>query len=367
MTLDSLGWNVGFAAAFRQFSNDGLLPARVALEHKHAYELLSPLGEIAAECTGRLLHNARSRGDLPAVGDWVAIRLRTPVLGSVPDPADGADIHAVLPRQTCFSRRAAGDCDDEQILAANVDTVFLVTGLDQNYSPRRVERYLAAARASGAEPVVLLNKTDLHADPACAVAEISALARGVPVIALSATCGDGIDALADWLVPGRTVALLGSSGVGKSTLINRLLGTARQDIGALSAAVNKGRHTTTRRELIPLGSGALVIDTPGMRELQFWDVDETSVDETFGDIAAQAAGCRFHDCTHGDEPGCAVRAALEDGTLDEARWQSYVKLQREQAYAARRADPKLARAERDRWKKLLNGVKARERFERGFE
>jgi len=367
MTLDSLGWNAGFAAAFRQFTNDSMLPARVALEHKHAYELLSPMGGIAAECTGRLLHAARSRGELPAVGDWGAIRLRTPALGAVPDPADGADIHAVLPRQTCFSRRAAGDRDDEQILAANVDTVFLVTGLDQNYSPRRIERYLAVARASGAQPVVLLNKSDLHADPVGAVTEISALARGVPVVALSAARGDGIDALADWLVPGSTVALLGSSGVGKSTLINRLLGTARQDTGALSMAVNKGRHTTTRRELIPLASGALVLDTPGMRELQFWDVDETAVDETFGDIAALAERCRFHDCTHGGEPGCAVQAALEDGTLDEARWQSYAKLQREQAYAARRADPKLARQERDRWKKLLNGVKARERFEREFE
>lgn len=189
----------------------------------------------------------------------------------------------------------------------------------------------------------------------------------MPVISLSAARGDGIDALADWLVPGRTVALLGSSGVGKSTLINRLLGTARQDIGALSTAVNKGRHTTTRRELIPLASGALVLDTPGMRELQFWDVDEAAVDETFGDVAALVARCRFHDCTHGGEPGCAVRTALEDGTLDEARWQSYAKLQREQAYAARRADPRLARQERDRWKKLLNGVKARERFERGVE
>lgn len=367
MTLEALGWNDGCAAAFLSFSNGGFLPARVALEHKHAYELLSPLGEIVAECTGRLLHTARSRGDLPAVGDWVAIRLRTPSLGAALDPADGADIHAVLPRQTCFSRRAAGDRDDEQILAANIDTVFLVTGLDQNYNPRRIERYLAVARASGAEPVVLLNKSDLHADPAGAVAEISALAGGAPVVALSATQGDGLDALAPWLRPGRTVALLGSSGVGKSTLINRLLGTARLETAALSTAVNKGRHTTTHRELIPLDSGALVIDTPGLRELQLWGVDEVAVDETFGDIAALAACCRFHDCTHRAEPGCAVRSALEDGTLGEGRWQSYVKLQREQAYAARRADPNLARTERDRWKKILHGQKVRERLERGFE
>jgi ribosome biogenesis GTPase len=367
MILSSLGWNDVLADAFQPFSVDGFVPARVALEHKHAYELLSPLGELTAECTGRLLHTARSRADLPAVGDWVAVRLRTASLGAAPNPADGADIHAVLPRRTCFSRRASGDQDVEQILAANIDTVFLVTGLDQNFNPRRIERYLAVTRASGAEPVVLLNKSDLHPSPAQAVATITALARDTPVVALSAAHGDGLDALARWLTPGRTIALLGSSGVGKSTLINRLLGTARQDTASVSAAVNKGRHTTTRRELIALSSGALVIDTPGMRELQLWDVDESALDATFADVAALVARCRFQDCTHRAEPGCAVRAALEDGTLDESRWQSYAKLQREQAYAARRVDPHLARAERDRWKKLLHNVRTRERFERELE
>lgn len=367
MTLDSLGWNDGFAAAFQPYLEDGFLPARVALEHKHAYELLTPAGELGAVCTGRLLHTSRRRADLPAVGDWVVVRPRTSGSAAVSAAPQYADIHAVLPRQTCCSRRAAGDCDDEQILAANLDTVFLVTGLDQNYNPRRIERYLAVVRASGAEPVVLLNKADLHPDPAAAAAEVRTSARGVSVVALSAVRGAGLEALAPWLTCGRTVALLGSSGVGKSTLINRLLGSERQDTGELSAAVQKGRHTTTRRELIPLDSGALIIDTPGMRELQLWDVDDAALDETFGDIAALAASCRFHDCTHGGEPGCAVQAALEDGSLDPIRWQSYQKLQREQAYAARRADPRLARQERDRWKKLLNGVKLRQRFERGCE
>lgn len=366
MTLSSLGWDDFFASAFQPFASENFLPARVALEHKHACVLLAPHGEITATCTGRLLHTALARAALPAVGDWVAVRLRAESLATTATPLIG-DIHAVLPRRTSFTRRASGSADAEQVLATNVDTVFLVTGLDRDFNLRRIERYLAVARASGSQPVIVLNKSDLHSDPLAAAAEVRRIARTAPVVTLSAASGDGVDALGPWLAPGATVALLGSSGAGKSTLINRLLGTERQDTGALSRGVDKGRHTTTRRELLALPGGALVIDTPGLRELQLWDVDESAVAETFPEITALAAGCRFQDCTHQREPGCAVRAALEDGTLDPARWASYEKLQREQAYAARRVDPVLARAERDRWKKIYQGQRARERIEGRWE
>jgi ribosome biogenesis GTPase len=362
MTLFSLGWDDFFAKSFHPFCSGDLVPARVALEHKHAYTLLSAHGEVAAVCTGRLLHDSMARDDLPAVGDWVVVRLRPDESPSGTDPRRKADIHAVLPRKTKFSRRAPGEPAVEQIVAANVDTVFLVTALDQNFNLRRIERYLAVARESGAEPVIVLNKSDLHVDPAAAQAEVAAISAGAPVIALSAKRGEGLADLERWLVAGRTVALLGSSGVGKSTVINRVLRTEHQATGAVSDAVHKGRHTTTHRELIVAPSGALLIDTPGMRELQLWDVDAAALDETFADVTALAARCRFNDCTHRAEPGCAIQAALEDGTLDDERWQSFQKLQREQAYAARKADPRLDRATKAHWKSLNKAARARVRM-----
>jgi ribosome biogenesis GTPase len=392
MSLSFLGWDASLADAFSPFAAAGFTPARVTIQHKHAYVLRTVREEWSAECTGRFLHAAATPANFPAVGDWVAMRAR---------PAEAlADIHAVLPRRTKFSRRAAGDAGAEQIVAANVDTVFLVTALDQNFNLRRIERYLAVAWESGAQPVVVLNKADLHPAPETAHAEVSAVAAGAPVIVLSALgpprpplptlpprplpnsatrvaefgkeADEGVEraverGLGPWLVPGRTVAFLGSSGVGKSTLINRLLGAERQRTVALSDAVGKGRHTTTHRELIVGPSGVLVIDTPGMRELQLWDVDAGALDTTFADLAALAARCRFRDCTHRAEPGCAVQAALETGSLDLGRWQSYQKLQREQAYAARRVDPRLARESKEKWKKIHKAHRALSREPWGDE
>jgi ribosome biogenesis GTPase len=339
MTLSTLGWDDAFAAAFQPHLSDGLLPARVALEHKHAYEVLTVAGELSAEC-----------------GDWVAIRPRPNELH--------ADIHAVLPRRTKFSRTAVGNAG-EQIVATNVDHVLLVTALDQNYNLRRIERYLTVAWESGAQPIIVLNKSDLHPDAETARAEVESIAIGAPVVALSAARGDGLDALEPWLVPGRTLAFLGSSGVGKSTLINRLLGTERLATRAISSAVGKGRHTTSHRELIVAPSGVIVIDTPGMRELQLWEMDTRAVETTFSDVTAIIARCRFTDCAHRGEPGCAVAAALDDGSLELDRWQSFQKLQREQAYAARRNDPRLARELKEDWKKIHRAMRQQERFRNG--
>lgn len=343
MNLETFGWSSYFSEQFEPFAREGLVAGRVAQEHRGVLRVWTADGEIEAETSGRLRHEARGRGDLPAVGDWVAIRQR---------PNETASIRAVLPRRGAFSRKAAGARTDEQIVAANVDTVFLVTGLDGDFNVRRIERYLTVAWESGARPVVVLNKADLCPDLAGYVADAESVSAGVPVVAVSAGFGD-VTELAAFLKPGETVALLGSSGVGKSTITNRLLGGEAQKTGAVRESDDRGRHTTTHRELFLLSSGALLVDTPGMRELQVWAGDEgTGLDDAFSDVADFARQCRFGDCRHEGEPGCAVAEALESGALDADRYANYVALGREIAHVATKNDQRLRLAQKQRWKAI---------------
>jgi ribosome biogenesis GTPase / thiamine phosphate phosphatase len=263
---------------------------------------------------------------LPTVGDWVALTL--------PAGEGEALLQAVLPRRSVLVRREAGSEHEGQLIAANFDVVFLVTGLDGNFNPRRIERALAVAWKSGATPVVLLSKADLHEDVSARVEEVQALAPGVSVLPLSAQTGQGLEEVRAWLPPGKTGVLLGSSGVGKSTLVNRLLEEERLATQSVRAEDHKGRHTTTHRELFTLPQGGLLIDGPGVRELGLWG-EEDGVEQAFEDVLALAAGCRFSDCGHQREPGCAVRAEVEAGRLSQERLHHFEKLQREQAHRER--------------------------------
>jgi ribosome biogenesis GTPase / thiamine phosphate phosphatase len=350
MQLHELGWSPALAAQLQAICRDArngdrgvLHPARVVREDREAYILHAATGPRLARVTGRLRHQAASRVEFPAVGDWVAAEL---------PPGDGtAAIHAVLPRRSQFARQAAGTAGGAQIVAANVDLVLLVSGLDADFNPRRIERYLALAWESGASPVIVLNKVDMCPAPAERCTVVEGVAPGVPVYCVSARDGQGLAELRACLQPGTTAALLGSSGVGKSSLINAWLGTDRLRTSPVRADDSHGRHTTTHRELLLLPGGGVIIDTPGMRELQLLATDE-ALAATFSDVADLAAQCRFNDCRHEREPGCAIRAALACGDLDAARWASYCKLQRELAYAARREDVGARLAEKQRWKKI---------------
>jgi ribosome biogenesis GTPase len=328
--LTALGWNRRLADAFRPFAAAGLVPGRVSLEHTHIYRVWTAEGEWLARVAGRLRHQASSRADFPGVGDWVAVE---------PAPHGGdARIRAVLPRTSRFSRRAAGDPTEEQIVAANIDTVFLVGGLDDNFNPRRLERYLVVAWDSGASPVIVLNKADMltAADAQAKTDEVRALASAVPIYTVSCRQPDTLAPLRQHLGFGRTGALLGSSGVGKSTIVNRLIGHDLLRTRDVRDTDSKGRHTSTQRQLVLLPDGGLLIDTPGMRELQLWDAG--SLAETFADVVALADACRFRDCRHRGEPGCAVAAAVNAGELPPDRLESFLKLTSEQAHAERQQD-----------------------------
>jgi ribosome biogenesis GTPase len=347
--LDRLGWNPRLETAFAEHARAGLVPGRIALEHTHIYRVMTAAGELLARVSGRLRHRATTRADFPAVGDWVAVEL--------PKDSGDARIAAVLPRHSRFSRRAAGDPTEEQVVAANVDTVFLVTGMDGDFNLRRIERYLLVASESGAAPVIVLNKADVPSERESMAAEVRALVGEVPVHVISCHASGDVDVLKQYLGPGQTAALLGSSGVGKSTIVNRLIGHDLLRTREVREWDNRGRHTSTVRQLIVLPDAGVLIDTPGMRELQLWDVVDTS--GTFGDIELLADECRFRDCRHRQEPECAVRGAIEAGRFPQGRLDSYHKLQDEQAHQSRQVDQRAQIEQRRRWKVLTKAAHKR--------
>jgi ribosome biogenesis GTPase len=319
------------------------LIARVAIEHRNSYALRCEDGsEISATLAGKLRHETTRREHLPAVGDFVRVR--------------GTVIEEVLPRKTVFLRKAAGDALEAQVIAANIDTVFVVSGLDGDFNLRRLERYYTTARSSGAHCAIVLNKADLCDDLDARVGQVRAIAPGADVVAISALNGDGIGALAPYLIAGETVAFVGSSGAGKSTLINRLLGGERQLTAAVREADSRGRHTTTHRELLETPSGAFLIDTPGLRELQPW-AGAGDVDGAFPDIEELTGQCRFRDCAHAREEGCAVQAAIDEGSLDFNRFSSYRKMRREAAYLGRQLDLRAQLDQKAQWKKIHKAMR----------
>jgi ribosome biogenesis GTPase len=327
----------------------GRVPVRISLQAKGRYLVITETGEMPAVVTGRLRHDAASPADLPVVGDWAAATI-------LQEASPKARIHAVLSRHSLFCRKEAGERTAAQPVAANLDIVFIAVALDLDYSLNRIERYLALSRENGVSPVVLLTKSDACEDTQSRTYEVRGRMSGVPVIAISCIDGAGMDALGEHIQPGVTCALLGSSGVGKSTLVNRLLGAEVQETRHVRLADSKGRHTTASRQMFVLPSGGLIIDTPGMRELQLWDARE-GVDETFEDLAELSRQCRFPDCRHVDEPGCAVLAALANGLVDPARIENYRKMTRELDYLSRRQDEGAARLERARWKGIAKLIK----------
>jgi ribosome biogenesis GTPase len=341
--LKTLGWRAHFEQAFAAYQDQGVEAARVALEYQGMYRVFTAGDEMLAEVSGKVRYQATNRAAFPAVGDWVVIQ-------RVPNEKK-AVIHAVLPRASKFSRKAPGETNEEQIVATNIDTIFLVQGLDNNYNLRRIERYLLMAFESGARPVIILSKADLCDELDARLLEVEQVAIGTPVHAISAKSGTGLEPLNQYLSAGVTVAFLGSSGVGKSTLINRLLGNERQKTQDVRAEDSKGRHTTVHRELIVLPSGGLLIDTPGMRELQLWDVDESLAD-TFADVETFARDCYFTDCQHNSEPDCAVKAAIADGMLKAERLESFKKMKREKEHLASRTDIKVQLSRKEKVKKI---------------
>ncbi len=353
MLLEGLGWNSYFSALWTEHETSGWMRARVVSQQRGLWRVGGQFGECWAAPSGALRVSAQVDGDWPAVGDWIAVEI--PALGD-----ERAIIHCVLPRRGCFARKAPGNRIEQQVIAANIDTAFLVMALDRDFSLRRLERYLAQCEESGVKAVVVLNKADQCDDVTEMAARASQVASRAPVIAMSARSGQGIDGLEPFLAAGQTIVLLGSSGVGKSTLVNRLLRREAQTVQPTRETDGKGRHTTTARQLLQLPGGALIIDTPGLREIALWAV-EAGIDQAFADVEEFARGCRFRDCLHENEPGCAVRAAIAAGNLDAARVENRKKLEREQEFQRRKSEPEAMLEYKSKVTRLHRG--ARQKYE----
>jgi ribosome biogenesis GTPase len=348
-TLEDLGWGPFFE---RQIdTTEDLVPARVAEEQRGAYVLFTERGPLDASVTGKMMHEAEAREDYPAVGDWVLAR---PLRGEAK-----AVIHRVLPRRTKLSRKTAGTQIAEQIIVANVDTVFVVASLNRDLNARRIERYLSVIWESGARPVVALNKADLPRDREALIRETERSVMAADIVVTSAATGEGVPEIAGYLERGRTVAFVGSSGVGKSSLVNRLLDRDAQAVSGLNA-YGKGSHTTTARQMVLVPGGGLIVDTPGLRELGLWDAEQ-GLGQAFADVESFFAGCAFNDCTHASEPGCAVQGALRAGRLDRERWESYRKLERERQFIESKRDAGLRNARKQKWKSIARQNRKRTR------
>ena len=348
MQLSDLGWDSFFENNFHQFKDRGFSALRILRENREKYIACNKTGEYSCEVTGKFRFGTENKSQFPTVGDWVAVEILPGEMKAM--------IHALLPRKSVFSRKVPGMVTEEQIVAANINTIFIVTGLDQNFNIQRIERFLSIVWESGAVPVILLNKADLCADANSRLQEVESIAIGADVYTLSASQQMGMEQVSKYISMGKTVAFLGSSGVGKSTIINSLTGTDRLKVNEVNEHSSRGRHTTTFRELIILPEGGMVIDTPGMREIQVWG-DEEGLKQAFDDIEKLAENCRFRDCQHTKEPDCAVQEAIENGILAPERYRSYRKLKKEFAYLASRQAMKANAVERARWKEVSQFAK----------